>query len=711
MFKWSVIILLFVVTSTITRALADDRTAVLNGAVGYWQLGDGGKASAWPLIKSGHVELDIAAQGDGAIEGSRVARVQSGYFNAGPGLHVTGTQITVYLRVRDPYGKWMHALMAKRGTHETINFNLFSADLDRTQGPDIGFEIHTSEGLVMVGFPVSEINPEAWLDLVGRYDGERVEVICNGVVMDRVRWSGAMTTNAEPLMIGAQTDSGAVVAPFTGDMEEAAVWSRALTDEEISLLSRKESLVSHPRAPEANKPYTSPIHYQPPVGRMGDTIPFYHDGAYHVFYIRAMAKMPWAHIVSTDLVHWVDLPTAIIPDGDPMGPHGENIGTGSVIETGGVFHAFFTGWNPRNPAGREVVGHAISTNLIEWTKIPGDICAPDSVTYKNHHDRDFRDPYVFWNEEEQCWWLLIYANDANTGLIVIGVYTSTDLKEWKAQPPIANLLGQECPDYFRIGDTHYLIGGFRYNYSTESIRGPYLNPKNPYLDTPLIYAGKRMFDGKRHVWTGWFRNLAGERDSGALEWGGPHQCLPRELYAGPGGELYARPVDEVIAVFSNTVLDLASRPSESSAPKWNYDGAVLVGSSERNGSQQVFDVPAHYMMTASMELDPGAELTVVLREQPDSGDGYRLVVRPERGEVEINGPGFSYPRRCFIDTSKPVKVQVFVQGTIIEAFINDAYAFSCRAYNYSKGKLGFNVAGGSVRLMDLQVKTHEDVQH
>ncbi len=686
-----------------------DRLTLFADASGYWQLGVVGSNGTHALQIGGDVQLDLPADGADALAGSRIARVRGGYFNAGTSLNVTGDQITVYLRVRDPYGQWMHALMAKRGSHDTLNFNLFSADLDRTQGPDIGFEVKTDAGLAMVGFPVSETNPEGWLDLVGRYDGERVEIICNGMVMDRIRWKGVLTTNAEPLLIGAQTSAGVVEAPFTGDLEEAAIWPRALSDHEVALLSRKESLMSHPEAPEAAEPYRSPIHYSPPVGRMGDPIPFYHDGEYHIFYIRAMAKMPWAHIVSTDLVHWIDLPHALLPDGDPMGPHGENIGTGSVIETGGVFHAFFTGWNPRNPGGREVVGHAISSNLIDWVKIPEDICAPDGVIYRDAHERDFRDPYVFWNDEEQCWWLMIYAQDAGNGRVVIGVYTSTDLKSWTPQPPIANLTGQECPDYFRIGDTHYLIGGHRYNYSTTGIRGPYLNPQNPYLDTPLIYAGKRMFDGRRHVWTGFFRDLAGERDEGSLEWGGPHQCLPRELYAGPGGELFARPVDEVTAVFKHTVLDLASLPPASPAPQWHYEDGVLAGWSDRIGSQQVFDVPPNYMMEARLEMDSGAELTVVMREQSDSGDGYRLVVRPGQGMAEINGSGFRYARRCTMDAGKPLKIQAFVQGTIIETFINDAYAFSCRAYNYPNGALGFNVAGGSVRLLGLQVKTHEEV--
>ncbi len=681
----------------------ETRSALMEGAFAHWQLGDGGAGAAFPLRQVGNIQTGVTAEGDGAREGSEVARIAGGYFDAGRGLNLTGDHVTVYLRVRDPFGQWMHGLMAKRGRHEIINFNLFSADLDRTQGPDIGFEVHTDAGFVMLGFPVSEIRPEAWHDLVARYDGERVELMCDGVVMDRVRWKGNLTQNDEPLLIGAQTANDKVVAAFTGDLQEAALWNRALSDEELAQIFRKEKVTSHPRAPEAAEPYKSPIHYRPPVGKMGDTIPFYWNGEYHVFYIRAMAKMPWAHIVSKDLVHWTDLPTAIEPDGDPMGPCGENIGTGSVIEHDGVFYAFFTGWNPRNPRGREVVGLATSTDLVTWVKQPNAVAEPDGVYYKTSHDRDFRDPYVFWNEEDKSFWLLIYAQDAKSGGTVFGVYTSTNLANWTAQPPIANLTGQECPDYFQIGDQHYLLGGFRYSYA-ESARGPYLPPLNAYLDTPFIYAGKRMFDGRRHIWTGWFRDLAGERDGGAMEWGGPDQCLPRELYAGPGGDLYAKPADEVTAVFSKTVLDLSGKPAISPAPKWEYEDGALVGASEILGSQQRFDVPDNYMMTMEAQLDEGAELILVFREQAESGDGYRLAVRPKMGEAEISGPGFSFPRRCVIDTSKPIKVQAFVQGTIIETFVNDAYAFSCRAYNFSKGGLGLNVAGGAARVLDFSVK-------
>ena len=109
------------------------------------------------------------------------------------------------------------------------------------------------------------------------------------------------------------------------------------------------------------------------------------------------------------------------------------------------------------------------------------------------------------------------------------------------------------------------------------------------------------------------------------------------------------------------------------------------------------------MLQCTLQLDPKATFTLVMREQAD-GSGYKLTLRPAAGEAEIAGPAFRHPRRIQLDATKPIKIQAFVQGTMIETFINDAWALSCRGYDCRKGKLGLNVSGGSVRVLDLSVK-------
>ncbi len=221
----------------------ESRLAVLRReAVAWWPLDTGGHGAKPPLR---HIpgweefELNVRAAGPGAREGADVVLLDGAYFDAGPDLHGGDEAVTVYLRARDPRGVWNSALFAKRGGREQLHFNLFSVDLPETPGSDIGFEIRTDRGFALVSFPVSQIEATAWHDLVGRYDGKRLEIFCDGRRMAGKPWSGKLQRNREPLLIGAETDSGKVVRHFRGELEEAALWSRALADDEASVLSGK----------------------------------------------------------------------------------------------------------------------------------------------------------------------------------------------------------------------------------------------------------------------------------------------------------------------------------------------------------------------------------------------------------------------------------------------------------------------------------------
>jgi len=61
--------------------------------------------------------------------------------------------------------------------------------------------------------------------------------MCNGRVMAQKPWSGALTANNEPIFIGAASFDGESRLFFTGEMEEAAIWSRVLNDEELGELA------------------------------------------------------------------------------------------------------------------------------------------------------------------------------------------------------------------------------------------------------------------------------------------------------------------------------------------------------------------------------------------------------------------------------------------------------------------------------------------
>jgi len=314
------------------------------------------------------------------------------------------------------------------------------------------------------------------------------------------------------------------------------------------------------------------------------------------------------------------------------------------------------------------------------------VLAPDGVIYDARPQRDFRDPYVAYNDVEKRWWMVFFGNDASSHRGVQGLAVSDDLKKWEFQSPLEGAGGQECPDLFRIGEYWYLIGGDHYSIATNP-RGPYHKPPvSEFIDRPNIYAAKRMFDGQRHIWTGWVWDIPSHRDGERGAWGGT-QCLPRELYSGPGGQLFSKPAAEITAVFKGS--------------KVHCENVELT-------ETRTFDVPDHYMVQCEIQSDPKAELVIAMRQQPAAADAaYRFTLNVNSGEVTLSGPGFHYRRPCPVNTTRPIKFQAFVQGTIIECFVNDQYAESCRAYDYHHGKLTIGVNGGTAKILSLDVKTAE----
>ena len=466
-----------------------------------------------------------------------------------------------------------------------------------------------------------------------------------------------------------------------------------------------------------------PLTFRPAKGNFADPVPFFGRGEYHVFYLRGdEPKVPWEHIASRDLRGWRELPTALKSDGKPDGPDGLHMFTGSVIEgPDKTFHLYYTGWNPANPEGREFVMHATSPDLVAWTKHPEHKFKPDGAIYAAPRDGDFRDPFVFRNRETNTWWMLLCTRATPDNRPVTGVYESSDLVAWKPRPPLCDgyKLTPECPDLFRIGDLWYLIVSPSENVTTYRTAGALSGPWSPApgsaLETPIFYAAKSQFDGRRHVLTGWLRDLEGARDRGGFRWGGT-QSLPREVFAGPDGALLSRPVPEAREPYTEVALDLSSKPLlRGVSPEglalddpgaWHYADGRLVASSSPTARARL-SAPADYHLDLTVRLS-GASPSFALgfRQGKDHHSRhYRLEVRPGRNEGDLATPGGDYPRPVPFAPGAPVRIEAFVHGPLIECFLNDSHAFSCRSYDFPSGDLDLWVTNGQAEITSLSITT------
>ena len=199
--------------------------------------------------------------------------------------------------------------------------------------------------------------------------------------------------------------------------------------------------------------------------------------------------------------------------------------------------------------------------------------------------------------------------------------------------------------YVRIDDTWYLLGGDHYLSARIPVR---TRPAFSVIDRPGVYAAKRMFDGKRHIWTGWAWDTTTLRDSDAMIWGGD-QCLPRELYPGPEGQLFCRPAQEIEAAFGKEV----KAEPETGPGIWNRDRGLTAASEGEVNAACRYTVPPDYMFSFTFRaLDPASQVSLLMRQQADAERAYRFTLRPEQGRVSAKNADRTHDH-VVVDTAAP----------------------------------------------------------
>ncbi len=464
------------------------------------------------------------------------------------------------------------------------------------------------------------------------------------------------------------------------------------------------------------------IFYRPTDGVAADFIPMFWDGAYHLFYLKDYRDVPnygegtpWFHLVTRDFVHFEDWGEAL-----PRGPEGSQdrwIFTGSALEAGGKFHIFYTGHNHHlAEAGKpiECVMHAVSDDLRAWTK-------DDEFTFfapAGYEPNDWRDPFVFWNEEAGEYGMLLAARKTtgpsrNRGCTALA--TSPDLRAWTVREPFwapDEYFTHECPDLFRIGDWWYLV------YSTfsercvthyrmsRSLAGPWLAPANDTFDGRAYYAAKTAGDGARRFIFGWLPTRDGEKDDGGWQWGG--ELVAHEIEQQPDGTLTVRLPETVAAAFTHE-LPLTPSPVLGA---WDADGHVnAVG---RHSMLALGALPEECLLETTITVKPGTCACGLLLRADEKWDNYYQVrLEPGNGRMVIDRwprPGdqaFMLERPLAIHPGEPVRLRLLVSGTNLVVYANDAMALSCRMYDHRAGQVGLFATEGAVQFTDLRLVVRE----
>ena len=196
--------------------------------------------------------------------------------------------------------------------------------------------------------------------------------------------------------------------------------------------------------------YQPGYHYSQNSGNSSDPNGLvYFEGEYHLFH---QDRGRWAHAVSSDLLHWKQLPIAL--------PHlaaGESWSGSAVVDandSSGLFNggqgliAFYTSFNHDAANGNQSVRAAYSKDhgrtwaIVQAAPVVENPGGPAGSW-------DFRDPKVTWDAAAGRWIMVVAGGDH------LRFHTSTDLINWTFTSSFGYgdwVRGGvwECPDFFEL---------------------------------------------------------------------------------------------------------------------------------------------------------------------------------------------------------------------------------------------------------------------
>lgn len=469
-----------------------------------------------------------------------------------------------------------------------------------------------------------------------------------------------------------------------------------------------------------------PVFFRPTDGWVGDIIPFEKDGRFFLYYLHELRESPkpgtpWSLVVTDDFVSFEDRGVAL-----PAGSRTDedfNAYTGSIVDgPDGLVHLFYTAQNPDRLGADgqplQLVAHATSADgMVSWDKHP-------ELTFgapAGYESADWRDPFVFRDEEKGVWRMLVAArhlHGAERRRGVIAELRSNDLVTWTLSEPFwdpRRYITHECPDVFQWGEWWYLVySEFSESFTTRyrmarTPDGPWTVPDHDSIDGRAYYAAKTAGRDGRRFFFGWIATKDGEVDDGAWQWAGTMSVL--EATQRSDGTLAFRLPEELTDSFDEQVPVLLPGPLPLTlhAPD-GYADTVSAG-----------DLPDTFYAGAEIDIEPGTtETGLLLRASEDGDRSYILRLEPRRGRVvfdrwpreqtgeaqwHISGDvpfELELERPCTLEPGRHT-VEIIADRDILVAVIDRAVSLSTRMYGRPGGRLGFFAGEGGATLQALTV--------
>lgn len=456
------------------------------------------------------------------------------------------------------------------------------------------------------------------------------------------------------------------------------------------------------------------LYYQYPGTWFGDCMPYGKGEEFYLFHQRDNRNpcpfgepFGWDLATTSDFVHYRDMGTAI-----PRGTDEEQdqfIYAGSIFEGEGQYHAFYTGYNreyPKQGKASQVLMHAVSDDLVHWTK------TQDKLTFtpqEGYDPDDWRDPFVLWDEDKQQYMLILGARLAGPKTVQSGrtvKFTSKDLKNWKFEGDFwapGLFVMHEMVDLFKIGDwwyhvvTEYSDRSKMIYRMSKSIDGPWIAPKDDAFDGRAYYAGRTFCLNGHRILFGWVATKEDCDDRKNYEWAGTF--VPHEVYQREDGTLGVKVPDTVWEAFVN---------------REKVEDFVLespAGRTERVLKEHCGEL---FSLEADVTFSEGTHaFGIRVYDDVQTEQSYQFIFHCNEDrylcEKNPNWPWYSYlsqgsERPITLEPGQKYHIRLIVDDTIGTIYVNGV-ALNARLYTKPGDALGIFASEGTIQVENCSIST------
>ncbi|MFC7595932.1 GH32 C-terminal domain-containing protein [Terrabacter sp. GCM10028922] len=622
--------------------------------------------------------------------------------------------------------------------------------IDRDGRPCL--EVHVGSGQAArthTAVAAAPVRPGEW-HRYGLVVGDTASLYVDGEWVGEL-WPGGPLPAAEQVRVGARHDSAlleevVVTEGVTGVVGQARLTAYGDVVSAVAAL-RSRGVSDRPPLDVAAElarwrrpdPYRPSFHFLPPAHWMNEPHgPIEVGGLHHLFFQsnRTGAHwggIEWGHAVSTDLVRWRHLPPAVSPVASRVAPDGVWSG-GSVLDDSGRPLLYVTAGDFDSSPDQSV---AVARPHGEGATTAWVLASEPILRMPERDDLvpgQFRDPFV-WRDGDR-WFMLVGAGLVGRGGTAL-LFESGDGEAWQevgpllvgdasSHPevgemwelpvllPVSSATGRSahvlvvCPWWAtvpegRVVEVVHWLGDW----------DPAARTFNPWHAEPRRFdvgrhftgpSGNVLSDGRTILWS-----IAqdGRTTAQQAEVGWAHNAgLPLELSLGDDDTLRVAPVRELAGLRESLLADVRGVGGVSGDGRAGVAG--VGGVSEDGSAEVVADLPVgpleldlrcatgSGMLQVDIAVGEAGELHASLRI--DCGTGRFEVARPGAAAYDVWSPAVvdgGTVERFAGSAERPVRLRVFLDGSMLEAYLDDTTSLTTRVRPPAGSRLRVTVPAGA----------------